>query len=87
MKALLMNRVVNAVALPGGCLQVVLADGRSGEFDVKPFMGSEFFSQLKNEDYFKKVGLFFAGVGWPAGQDLSPDTIAANLKTTQALVN
>ncbi len=82
-----MNKIVKAVALPGGYLQVVLQDGRCGEFDVKPYMASDFFSQLKDEDYFKKVGLFFAGVGWPEGQDLSPDTIAANLQVTQMLVN
>ena len=82
-----MNKVVKAIALPGGFLQVVLEDGRRGEFDVKPYMISDFFAQLKNEDYFKKVGLFFAGVGWPEGQDLSPDTIAANLQVKQDLVN
>ncbi len=82
-----MNKIVKAVALPGGCLQVVLQDGRCGEFDVKPYMVSDFFLQLKDENYFKKVGLFFSGVGWPEGQDLSPDTIAANLQVTRALVN
>lgn len=82
-----MNKIVKAVALPGGCLQVVLQDRRCGEFEVNPYMVSDFFSQLKDEDYFKKVGLFFSGVGWPEGQDLSPDTIAGNLQVTRALVN
>lgn len=77
-----MNKVTKVAALPNGFLAVSLQDGRSGEFDVKPFMLSDFFCALKNESYFKQVGLFFAGVGWPDGQDLGPDTIAAHLQTT-----
>jgi hypothetical protein len=36
-------------------------------------------SPSKNEAWFQKVGLFFAGIGWPDGQDLGPDTVAAHL--------
>lgn len=80
-----MNKIVKAVPLPGGYLQVELQDGRSGEFDVNPYMESDFFAQLKDENYFRKVGLFFAGVGWPGGQDLGPDTVAANLRVNKPL--
>lgn len=79
-----MNKIVKAVPLSGGILRVEMQDGRCGEFDVNPFMGSDFFAALKNDNYFQKVGLFFAGVGWPEGQDLGPDTIAAGLKTVEA---
>lgn len=75
-----MNKIIKAVPLPDGFLQVEMQDGRSGKFDVKPFMNSDFFSSLKNESYFQKVCLFFSGVGWPDGQDLGPDTIVAGLK-------
>lgn len=75
-----MNKIIKAVPLPGGNLQVVMQDGRFGEFDVKPFMNSDFFAALKDENYFQQVCLFFAGVGWPDGQDLGPDTVAAGLK-------
>lgn len=82
-----MNKVINAIALPNGQLKVVLQDGRSGEFDVKPYMKSDFFAQLSDESYFQKVGLFFSGVGWPDGQDIGPDTVAAQLKETTILTN
>jgi len=82
-----MNKIVKAVPLPGGYLQVEMLDGRCGEFDVNPFMSSDFFAALKDEVYFQKVGLFFAGVGWPDGQDLGPDTIAAGLKATEPMSN
>ncbi len=74
-----MNKVIKVAALPDGFLKVNLQDGRCGEFDVKPFMQSDFFGALRDENYFKQVGLFFAGVGWPDGQDLGPDTVAAHL--------
>lgn len=74
-----MNKVINVAALPDGLLQVEFADGRVGEFDVKSFMALEYFSKLKDKQYFERVGLFFSGVGWPDGQDLGPDTISAHL--------
>lgn len=82
-----MNKIVKAAPLPGGYLKVEMLDGRNGEFDVNPFMNSDFFSALKDEAYFRKVGIFFAGVGWPDGQDLGPDTIAAGLKETEPMSN
>ena len=75
----MMNKILSVRPLPDGVLWVELADGARGEFDVKPYMGSVFFSALKNADYFQQVQLFFAGVGWPDGQDFGPDTIAAEL--------
>lgn len=82
-----MNKILKVVALPGGYLQIELQDGRCGEFDVNPYMNSDFFAPLKNEAYFNKVGLFFAGIGWPDGQDLGPDTVAAHLKITKPLAH
>lgn len=76
-----MNRIIEAIPLSGGYLQVVMDDGRCGKFDVNPFMNSDYFAALKDETYFQKVSLFFAGVGWPDGQDLGPDTVSSGLKT------
>jgi hypothetical protein len=82
-----MNKVIKVAPLLGGYLQVELQDGRCGEFDVNPYMTSDFFSPLKSEAYFQKVGLFFNGIGWPDGQDLGPDTVAAHLRVSQSLVH
>ena len=82
-----MNKIVKVVPLPSGHLQVEMQDGRCGEFDVNPFMGSDFFAALKDKNYFQKVGLFFSGVGWPDVKDLGPDTIAAGLKATEPMSN
>jgi len=73
------NKIVTAAALPDGFLQVEFSDGRFEEFDVKPYMTSDFFVALRNQDYFKQLGLFFSGVGWVR---LEPrhhcDTLAAD---------
>lgn len=52
-------------------------DGRSGIFDVAPYLEAEAFEPLKDEKEFEKVrnGGYF--VEWECGADLSSDTIEA----------
>jgi hypothetical protein len=76
----IMNRVLSVQALNECRLMVRMADGQSGVFDMRPYMGSPFFRELEDEAYFRRVGLFFDGIGWPNGQDIGPDTIAAELQ-------
>ena len=80
-----MNKVLTVSPIPDGRVMVEMADGRSGEFDVKPYMKSDFFSGLMNEAYFSKVRIVFKGIGWPDGQDLGPDTIAARLVEVESV--
>ena len=75
-----MKKVISVNPLNDGRVFVKFSDGIAGEFDVKPYMKSAFFSELEDAQYFKEVRLFFSGIGWPRGQDLGPDTIAAELK-------
>ena len=81
-----MNKVIRVKPLLDGKVFVEMADGHSGEFDVKPYMGSEFFRALKDEIYFNQVHLVFSGIGWPNGQDLGPDTIAVELVAVEPAV-
>ena len=55
----MMNKIVKALPLTGGYLQIRMQDGRSGEFDVNPYMNSDFFAALKDDNYFKKANIFF----------------------------
>jgi len=75
-----MNKVVSVEPLDGKKVAVVFADGKSGVFDVAPYIKTEFFERLNDDEYFRQVSLFFTGIGWPEGQDLGPDTIAAELQ-------
>ena len=77
-----MKKVISVKPLEGKKINVVFSDGLSGVFDVSPYLKSDFFKRLEDEDYFKQVRLFFTGIGWPEGQDLGPDTIAAELQTS-----
>jgi hypothetical protein len=77
-----MKKVISVKPLEGKKINVVFSDGLSGVFDVSPYIKSDFFKRLEDEDYFKQVRLFFTGIGWPDGQDLGPDTIAAELQTS-----
>ena len=80
-----MDKVVSVRPESNGRLYVEMADGRRGVFDVTPYMRGEFFEELRNDAYFRQVRVFFRGIGWPNGQDLGPDTIAAELVETDAV--
>ncbi len=60
-------------------LQITTDDGRSGIFDVSPYLEFEAFTDLKNQNDFMKIsnGKYF--VEWDCGADLSADTIEAHL--------
>lgn len=75
-----MKKVSSVKPLEGKKVAVVFSDGMSGVFDVTPYIRSDFFKRLEDDAYFKQVRLFFTGIGWPEGQDLGPDTIAADLQ-------
>lgn len=80
-----MDKVVSVRPEANGQVFVELADGRRGLFDVTPYMRSDFFKELENEAYFRQVRVFYRGIAWPNGQDLGPDTIAAELVETGAV--
>ncbi len=75
-----MNKVISVNPLEDKKVAVVFSDGKSGVFDVAPYIKSDFFKHLDDDIYFKQVRLFFTGIGWPDGQDLGPDTIAHDLQ-------
>ena len=81
-----MSKVIGVRVMTAGVVWVELADGRRGEFDVRPYMVSDYFRELENEAYFSQVRVFFNGIGWPNGQDLGPDTVAAELIETETSV-
>ena len=61
-------------------LHIVTEDGKTGIFDVSPYLELEAFTELKKQEAFQKVtnGSYF--IEWDCGADLSADTIEAHLK-------
>jgi len=76
-----MKKIVQVAPLEGKKVSVVFSDGESGIFDVAPYIRSDFFNRLQDDNYFRQVRLFFTGIGWPDGQDIGPDTIEAELRS------
>ncbi len=60
-----------------GILHIISDDGRTGIFDVRPYLKSEVFKPLKSWREFSRVrnGGYF--IEWKCGADLSADTIEA----------
>ena len=56
-------------------LRIYAKDGRTGLFDVSPYLNSEAFVELKDKNNFVKIhnGKYF--IEWDCGADLSADTI------------
>jgi hypothetical protein len=44
-------------------------------FDVKPYLETGIFKELKDESKFNSVCPFLGSIQWKDGQDLCPDTL------------
>ncbi|MEI8345844.1 MAG: DUF2442 domain-containing protein [Pseudomonadota bacterium] len=60
-------------------LLITTDDGRTGKFDLKPYLHYEAFETLNDVVEFNKIinGSYY--VEWECGADLSADTIEAHL--------
>ena len=67
-------------------LLVRLSNGRSGYFDVSPYLEKGVFKQLQDIGYFEQVRTAFGGVVWPNQQDFSADTIEYELQPIEEKV-
>ncbi len=75
-----MVKVVSAKPLENYKLRIRLSDGKTGLFDVSPYLDKGVFHELKEPSYFRRVKVAFGGVSWPHEQDFSPETIEYELK-------
>ena len=60
-------------------IYVEIKDGRKGIFDMKPYLDNGVFQELKDTNYFKRVGIELGAVTWPNQQDISPESLLAGL--------
>ena len=70
-------KIAGVTARKDGVLHVVAEDGRSGTFDVRPYLESPAFSPLKDGVEFSRVRNGGYYIEWRCGADLSADTIEA----------
>lgn len=62
---------------PNWVLPVISADGRTGIFDLSPYLTEEAFAALRDIEEFTKVSNGGYFIEWACGADLSADTIEA----------
>ena len=56
-------------------LKVVFYNGETKIFDVKPYIQGEWYGQLADKAYFRRVKTDGFTIAWPNGQDLCPDEL------------
>jgi len=66
--------------LPDYCLYLEIQDGRTGIFDLKPYLDRGAFRELRDVNYFNQVGILFGAVTWPHDQDIAPGTLLAEMQ-------
>jgi hypothetical protein len=64
-------------------IYVELEDGRTGIFDLKPYLNHGVFRELQDKSYFSQVDVVLGAVTWPHEQDIAPETLVAELKPAE----
>jgi hypothetical protein len=67
--------VVDFKILPDYIIKVTLSNGKTGRFDVKPYLARGIFTELKDYTYFNRARIEFGTITWPHEQDFSPETL------------
>lgn len=71
---MLQPKLVSIKAIPPYKLRLEYETGEKRLFDVSPYISGSWYSQLKDENYFKTVHIINEGTGieWENGQDVAP---------------
>jgi hypothetical protein len=56
--------------------------GHKGIFDLHPYLEIGVYKELKDPHYFNQVKLEYGSVCWPNEQDIAPERLIAELKTS-----
>lgn len=75
-----MVKIIEAIPGRNHTLAVKLDNGKTGVFDVSPFLDKGIFRELKDERYFAQVAVRGRSICWPNSQDFCADTIEALMK-------
>ncbi len=75
--------VITVKAKPKYKIYVEIKDGRKGVFDLTPYLDHGAFKELKNINYFNRVGISYGAVTWPNEQDIAPETLISEMLIVQ----
>ncbi len=65
--------------LPDYKIYVETVAGRKGIFDVTPYLDFGVFRELRDINYFNQASVKNGAVTWPHQQDISPETLLAEM--------
>jgi len=65
-------------------IYVEINDGRKGIFDMKPYLDRGVFKELRDVQYFNRVGIVLGAVTWPNQQDIAPETLVAEMQAAES---
>ena len=80
-------KVISAEPFEDYRLLIRLSNGKTGVFDVSPYLNKGVFSELRDQRYFRRVLAAFGGVMWPHEQDFSAETIEYEMKEVSPMVS
>lgn len=70
-----MKKVIDVKPLASYLLQIEFDSKEVRIFDVKPYLHLGIFTELKDEDYFRKVRIGLDSIMWENGQDFGPEPL------------
>ena len=70
-------RIAEITAEDNWMLLIVAQDGRTGRFDVRPYLDDEAFHPLRDVNEFARISNGGYFIEWQCGADLSADTLEA----------
>jgi hypothetical protein len=73
-------RVVGVKPEKDFILHITFNNGEVKEFDVKPYLETGLFKELKDASIFNSVKPYLGSIQWMNGLDLCPDTLYLDSK-------
>jgi len=61
-------------------IKVTLSTGKTGIFNVTPYLDKGIFTELKDYSYFKRARIEYGTIVWPHEQDFAPETIELKME-------
>jgi hypothetical protein len=78
-------KIIKARPIGKSVLYLKFNNGESGFFDVSPYWNSNFFKELQDKNYFRRVKVWNGTIQWPHEQDFAPETLYLEFKKKMVL--
>lgn len=80
-------KIINVKAVEDYSLYLLFDNKEIRVFSLKPFLDFGIFSELVDENMFKKVKISFDTIEWENGADLDPEFLYSKSKTAKNIDN